>query len=110
MLTHGMHIEWVIQSFFLFVSHIKYEFNIKYIFFINLVLSLTGFLLIEQLLITDGTLAPLNRLRIIYAFGAAIALFIFGIGAAVVASRYYGTYPNQTYHHSKNSFFHRFFK
>jgi hypothetical protein len=65
-------------------------------------LSLSGFLLIEQLLITDGTLAPLNRLRIIYAFAAAIALLVFGIGAAVVASRWYGTYPNSTYHHSKN--------
>ncbi len=68
-------------------------------------MSLSGFLLIEQLLITDGTLAPLNRLRIIYAFAAAIALFIFGIGAAVVASRYYGAYPSYNYHHSKSSFF-----
>jgi hypothetical protein len=81
--------------------------NIKsiYLFYINLVLSLSGFLLIEQLLITDGTLAPLNRLRIIYAFAAAIALLVFGIGAAVTASRYYGSYPNYDYHHSKSSFF-----
>ena len=46
----------------------------KYIF-INLVLSLSSFLLIEQLIIADGTVAPLNRLRTIYAFAAAIALF-----------------------------------
>lgn len=52
-------------------------------------------------MITDGTVAPLNRLRTLYAFIAAIALFIFGIGAAVVASRWYGssTSPN-TYQHS----------
>ena len=67
------------------------------------VLSLTGFLLIEQLLITDGTTAPLNRIRIIYAAAAGIALLIFGITAAIAASRWYGSYPNQTYHHSKNS-------
>jgi hypothetical protein len=63
-------------------------------------LSLTGFLLLEQILITDGTVVPLNRLRIIYAFGAAIALFVFGIGAAVVASR---GYPYNNYYHSKHS-------
>jgi hypothetical protein len=62
-------------------------------------LSLTGFLLIEQILITDGTLAPLNRLRIIYAFGAGIALIVFGIGAAVAASQRY--HPYHTYHHGK---------
>ncbi len=69
----------------------------------NLVLSLTSFLLIEQLIITDGTVAPLNRLRTIYAFGAAIALFIFGIGASIVASRWYGssTSPHDAYQHSK---------
>jgi hypothetical protein len=66
-------------------------------------LSLTGFLLLEQILITDGTVVPLNRLRIIYAFGAAIALFVFGIGAAVVASRGYNSYPYNTYYHSKHS-------
>ena len=65
-----------------------------------LVLSVTGFLLLEQLLITDGTLAPLNRLRIIYAFAAAVALIVFGIGAAVQASRWYNAYPYRTYHHS----------
>jgi hypothetical protein len=67
----------------------------------NVVLTLTGFLLIEQLLITDGTVAPLNRLRTIYAFGAAIALFVFGIGAAIVASRYYGASSHDPYQHSK---------
>jgi len=110
-LHHGMDIEWVIQSFFLFVSYIEYikfHENNLYIY-INLVLSLTGFLLIEQLLITDGTVVPLNRLRIIYAFGAAIALIVFGIGAAVVASRWYDSYPYQSYHHSKYSIFY-FFK
>ncbi len=66
---------------------------------IILVLSLTGFILLEQILITDGTITPLNRLRIIYAFGAAIALIIFGIGAVIVASRWYGSY-HQSYHHS----------
>ena len=71
----------------------------------NLVLSLTGFLLIEQLLITDGTVAPLNRLRTIYAFGAAIALFVFGIGAAIVASRWYGSSSPDAYQHSKNFVF-----
>ena len=40
-------------------------------------------------MITDGTVAPLNRLRIIYAFGAGIALFVFGIGAAIIASGRY---------------------
>ena len=67
----------------------------------NIVLSLTGFLLIEQLMITDGTVAPLNRLRTIYAFGAAIALFVFGIGAAIVASRWYDSSTPDNYHHSK---------
>jgi hypothetical protein len=69
----------------------------KSIYFI-LVLTMTSFLLVEQLMITDGTVAPLNRLRIIYAVGAAIALFIFGIGAAIVASRWYGAYPIDAYH------------
>lgn len=71
----------------------------------NLVLTLTGFLLIEQLLITDGTVAPLNRLRTIYAFGAAFALFIFGIGAAIVASRWYGSSSPDAYQHSKHFVF-----
>jgi len=52
-------------------------------------------------MITDGTIAPLNRLRTIYAFGAAIALFVFGIGAAIVASRWYGSTPHDAYHDSK---------
>lgn len=68
-------------------------------------MSLTGFLLIEQLLITDGTVSPLNRLRILFAFGAAIALIVFGIGAAIVASRWYANYPYNSYHHSKNCLF-----
>ncbi len=63
---------------------------------------MTGFLLIEQLMITDGTVAPLNRLRTIYAFGAAIALFVFGIGASIVASRWYGSSSSHdSYQHSK---------
>lgn len=73
---------------------------------LHLVLSLTGFLLLEQLLITDGTVAPLNRLRIVYAIGAAIALFIFGISAAIAASRHYGNYPYGTYHRGKIRRFH----
>jgi hypothetical protein len=52
-------------------------------------------------MITDGTVAPLNRLRTIYTFAAAIALFVFGIGAAIVASRWYGSYPHSVDHHSK---------
>lgn len=64
-------------------------------------LCLTGFLLIEQLMITDGTVAPLNRLRTIYAFAAAIALFVFGVGAAIVASRWYSAAPYNAYQHSK---------
>ena len=67
----------------------------------NIVLSLTGFLLIEQLIITDGTVLPLNRLRTIYAFAAALALFIFGIGAAFLASRSYESSPDNAYQHSK---------
>ena len=60
---------------------------------------MTSFLLIEQLMITDGTIAPLNRLRIIYAFGAAIALFMFGIGATIIASgRYAANTPDMDYH------------
>ena len=65
-----------------------------------LVLSLTGFLLLEQILITDGTLAPLNRLRIIYAFSAAVALLIFGISAAIVANDWHNRYPRDSYYHS----------
>ncbi|CAF1009342.1 unnamed protein product [Rotaria sordida] len=74
-------------------------YRMSYSIIFPILLSLTGFLLIEQLLITDGTVAPLNRLRIIYAFGAAIALIIFGISAAIVASRWYSTYPHHSYHH-----------
>ncbi|CAF0796336.1 unnamed protein product [Rotaria sp. Silwood1] len=51
-------------------------------------------------MITDGTVAPLNRLRTIYAFVAAIALFIFGIGAAIVASSWYNSAAQDAYHHS----------
>ena len=68
------------------------------------VLSLTSFLLIEQLLITDGTLAPLNRLRIIYAIVATIALIVFGISASMVANRLSGYYGHQTQYHSENIF------
>lgn len=50
---------------------------------------MTGFLLVEQLLITDGTAAPLNRLRILYAFAAAVALLVFGISTAITASRWH---------------------
>ncbi|CAF2470474.1 unnamed protein product [Rotaria sp. Silwood2] len=77
-----------------------YTYRMGYSIIFPILLALTGFLLIEQLLITDATVSPLNRLRIIYAFGAAIALIIFGISAAIVASRLYSTYPNHSYHHS----------
>jgi len=75
-------------------------YRISYSIIFPILLSLTGFLLIEQLLITDGTVAPLNRLRTIYAFGAAIALFIFGIGASILASRWYDSSPHDAYQHS----------
>jgi hypothetical protein len=52
-------------------------------------------------MITDGTVAPLNRLRMIYAAAAAIALFVFGIGAAIVASRWYSASPYGAYQHSE---------
>jgi hypothetical protein len=61
---------------------------------------LTGFLLLEQILITDGTIAPLNRLRIVYAFAAAVALIIFGISAAIFASRWHTSYGDQTHFNS----------
>ncbi|CAF0941221.1 unnamed protein product [Rotaria sp. Silwood1] len=77
-----------------------YTYRTSYSIIFPILLSLTGFLLIEQLLVTDGTVAPLNRLRIIYAFGAAILLIIFGISLAIVASRLYSTYPYHTYHHN----------
>jgi hypothetical protein len=77
-----------------------YAYHIGYSLIFPILLSLTGFLLLEQILITDGTVVPLNRLRIIYAFGAAIALFVFGIGAAVVASRGYNSYPYNNYYHN----------
>ena len=54
-------------------------------------------------MITDGTVAPLNRLRTIYAFAAAIALFVFGVGAAIVASRWYSSSPYGAYQHSEYS-------
>ncbi|CAF2566950.1 unnamed protein product [Rotaria sp. Silwood2] len=88
--------------------HIDYPHNtplsayrMSYSIIFPILLSLTVFLLIEQLIITDGTVAPLNRLRTIYAFAAAIALFIFGIGAAIVASRWYDSSSQDAYHHSK---------
>ncbi|CAF1439257.1 unnamed protein product [Adineta steineri] len=77
-----------------------YSYRTGYTILFPILFSLTGFLLIEQLLITDGTLAPLNRLRIIYAFGAAIALIIFGIGAAIDASRYHYRERYESYYHS----------
>lgn len=67
---------------------------------VRLVLTLSLFLLIEQLLITDGTVAPLNRLRTIYTFAASIALFVFGIGAAFVANRWYDSSSPDSYQHS----------
>ena len=98
----GIPIGWAIQSSFLSVKEPKgSRCSCKGLLFLPLVLSLTGFLLLEQLLITDGTVAPLNRLRIVYAIGAAIALFIFGISAAIVASRRFGHDPYGTSHHSK---------
>ncbi|CAF1331326.1 unnamed protein product [Adineta ricciae] len=77
-----------------------WSFNETYFFEIRLVLSVTGFLLIEQLLITDGTIVPLNRLRIIYAFAAAIALIVFGIGAAITANRLSNDYRYQSHYHN----------
>jgi len=69
-------------------------------------LSLSAFLLIEQLLITDGTSAPLNRLRIIYSFGAGIALILFGISAAFVAHDWHRSYYHDAYQSIKTiSFF-----
>jgi hypothetical protein len=75
----------------------------KHFLFVCVVLSVTGFLLLEQLLITDATLAPLNRLRIIFAFGAAVALIVFGIGAAVTANRMSHYQPHSSYYHSETS-------
>ncbi|CAF0868893.1 unnamed protein product [Adineta ricciae] len=75
-------------------------YRMSYSIIFPLLLCLTGFLLIEQLMITDGTVAPLNRLRTIYAFAAAIALFVFGVGAAIVASRWYSAAPYNAYQHS----------
>ena len=66
--------------------------------------TLTGFILIEQLLITDGTSPPLNRLRFVYAIVAAIALLLFGISASMVANRLSGSYVHQSQYHSENSF------
>lgn len=67
--------------------------------FLFSVLCLTSFLLIEQFLITDGTVAPLNRLRTVYALVATMALLAFGIGAAVIASR---SHASTTHQHSKS--------
>ncbi|CAF0812301.1 unnamed protein product [Rotaria sordida] len=87
--------------------HLNYPYNstlsayrISYSIIFPILLALTGFLLIEQLIITDGTVAPLNRFRTIYAFVAAIVLFSFGIGASVLASRWYDSSPQDAYHHS----------
>lgn len=95
-------IGWVTRSYFLFVSDQPAaeqtpQINIESL----LVLTMTSFLLIEQLMITDGTVAPLNRLRIIYAFGAAIALFVFGIGAAIIASGRYAANTHDMDYHSR---------
>ncbi|CAF0885762.1 unnamed protein product [Didymodactylos carnosus] len=48
-----------------------------------------------------GTIAPLNRLRTIFAFVAAVALFVFGVLAAVEANRLWSEYP--TYHDHRNA-------
>ncbi|UJR30948.1 hypothetical protein I4U23_018460 [Adineta vaga] len=77
-----------------------YGYHTSYSIIFPILLSITSFLLIEQLLITDGTLAPLNRLRIVFAFGAAIALIIFGIGAAVTANRWSHYYRDSNYHNA----------
>lgn len=76
-------------------SWYAYRFGYSVIF--PVLLSLTGFLLIEQLLITDGTSSPLNRLRIIFAFGAGIALILFGISAAIVANDWHRSYYHDAY-------------
>ncbi|CAM4799850.1 unnamed protein product, partial [Rotaria magnacalcarata] len=85
--------------------HINYPQNssfsayiISYRIIFPILLSLTGFLLIEQLLITDGTVAPLNRLRTIFAVAAAVTLFFFGIGTAILASRWYDAPTQDSYH------------
>ncbi len=102
-IEHYQHIVSVIRLSFQSVSKkTRRGGKLKDIYFLHVVLSLSGFLLIEQLMITDGTVAPLNRLRTIYAFGAAIALFVFGIGAAIVASRWYGSSSPADYQHSKS--------
>lgn len=75
--------------------------KIDFLFYSNIVFSVTVFILIEQLLITDGTAAPLNRFRGIYAFVAAITLFIFGIGTSIVSSRWYDSADHNAYEHSK---------
>ena len=101
-----MPIEQVIRLYFLLVNEIPREKEPKSspTFVSFLVLSLTGFLLLEQILITDGTAAPLNRLRIIYAFAAAIALIVFGISAAIVASNWHSSYYQSHYHSRKRIF------
>ncbi|CAF1330427.1 unnamed protein product [Adineta ricciae] len=77
-----------------------YGYHTSYTIIFPILLSVTGFLLVEQLLITDGTIVPLNRLRIIYAFAAAIALIVFGIGAAITANRLSNDYRYQSHYHN----------
>ena len=94
-------IGWVTRSYFLFVSAQQDKQPSLMIIASLLVLTMTSFLLIEQLMITDGTVAPLNRLRIIFAFGAGIALFVFGIGAAIIASGRYAANTHDMDYHSR---------
>lgn len=68
-------------------------------FFLFLVLTMTSFLLIEQMMITDGTVAPLNRLRILFDIAAAIVLLVFGISATIVATRRYASVANVIDYH-----------
>lgn len=64
-----------------------------------LVLTMTSFLLIEQMMITDGTVAPLNRLRILFDIAAASVLLVFGISATIVATRRYASVANVIDYH-----------
>ncbi|CAF0988620.1 unnamed protein product [Rotaria magnacalcarata] len=75
-----------------------YGYQMGYSVIFPVLLALTGFLFLEQLLITDGTIAPLNRLRILYAFIAAAALLVFGISTAIVASGKYNSYAHDHYY------------
>ncbi|CAM4894649.1 unnamed protein product [Rotaria socialis] len=97
----------ILDLFGLIHCHINYPHNsslspyiISYSIIFPILLSLTAFLLIEQLLITDGTVAPLNRLRTIFAVAAAVTLFFFGIGTAILASRWYDAPTQNSYHRS----------